>query len=124
MNRDLDVPGALIDWDRSVCLCDAGAPGYVVAVCVTRSGDDVLWIVNADELDADNPRTGNADQPHEQTGPLPLDYVRRLTIATRQGHQRGHRCGRRTRSGTVCRSRVTDPGTACQWHTTERTTEK
>jgi hypothetical protein len=120
VNDPHDKPGALVDWDRSACLCDVGLPGYAAAVCVTRNGTDVLWLIDSDELDTEHPRCGNPDQPHECLGPLPLEYVQRLTIA----HRRGYRCGRRTRSGTVCRMRVSQPGAACEWHrdtTPERT---
>ncbi|OSC32051.1 hypothetical protein B8W69_02845 [Mycobacterium vulneris] len=107
-------PGALIDHKRTACLWSAGRPDYWAAVCVNASGDDVLWLISVDELDAEHPRHGNGDQPHEQLGPLPIEFVRRLTIS-----RRTNRCGRRTQAGRPCRIRVPAEGQACEWHRTK-----
>lgn len=112
---------SLIDDDRSACLCDAGLPGYVAAVAVAADGRTDLVLAN-EELVGDDRHTYNHATPearHEQLGPLPLEYVRRITINNRR--LRGHRCGRRTKSGTVCRMRVPNPGDACEWHRTSST---
>lgn len=76
-----------IDLDRAACLCDVGAPDYVAAVCITDTGDEVLWLVSKSEL-ADSccdqhARAGNADQIHERLGPLPETIRRRLQAAAR-----------------------------------------
>ncbi|BCO35260.1 hypothetical protein BMW24_004510 [Mycobacterium heckeshornense] len=106
--------GALIDHERSTCLCDVGLPGYWLATCVKPDGDTVLWLVDRDELGGDNRCCGYGDDvAHEQLGPLPFEYAQRIAALDRR---RGYRCGRRTRSGTVCRMRVTRPGDACEWH--------
>ena len=106
-------PGSLIDYERAACLCDVGQPDYWAAVCVTASGEDVLWLVCKDELGAEHPRCGSSDQPHERLGPLPLEVVRGITIS-----RRTHRCGRRTKSGAPCRTPVARPGDGCAWHRT------
>lgn len=107
-------PGALIDYERTACLCSAGRPDYLAAVCVTASGNEVLWLVSVNELDAEHPRRGNGDQPHEQLGPLPIEFVRRFTIS-----RRTHRCGRPTQAGRPCRIRVPAGGQACERHRTK-----
>jgi hypothetical protein len=103
--------GSLIDYERTACLCDVGQPDYWAAVCVTASGEDVLWLVSKDELSADHPRCGSADQPHEQLGRLPQHVAHRL-------HARPvHRCGRPTKTtGRPCRIEVTRPGEPCGLH--------
>ena len=58
----------LFDWERSACLCDVGAPGHSIAVAVTDDGRDTLWMVDDAELNAEHPRCGNGDQPHERVG--------------------------------------------------------
>ncbi|WP_084055149.1 hypothetical protein [Mycobacterium avium] len=77
---------SLIDWERSTCLCDAGKPNYVAAVCITGEGDTTLWLVSMSELDGCCPqhaRRGNPHQPHEQLGPLPEQFRQRLQAAAR-----------------------------------------
>jgi hypothetical protein len=114
--NDPDIPGSLIDYARAACLCYAGMPGWFVAVCVAQDGTEFLWLVSEAELESDHPRCGSLNQPHEQLGRLPLEYVRRITIATRT-----HRCGRPTKSGTPCRTPVAHPGDGCAWHRTTTT---
>jgi hypothetical protein len=108
-----DRSDSLIDDERTACLCDVGQPDYWAAVCVTASGEDVLWLVSVEELNAEHPRCGSGEQLHDQLGPLPLEYVRRLTIT-----RRTHRCGRPTKSGRPCRTPVVHPGDTCAWHRT------
>jgi hypothetical protein len=105
-----DLDGfALIDWERSACLCDVGAPGNSVAVAVTADGRDVFWLVDEAELHAEHPRHGNADQPHEWTGPLPDRWRHRIAAAP-------FRCGRPRADGRPCRQAVKAAGRPCCWH--------
>ena len=102
-------PYSLVDYERTACLCDVGQPDYWAAVCVTASGGDVLWLVCKDELGAEHPRCGTADQPHDQIGPLPDRYRLGLQAVP-------IRCGRPTKSGAPCRTPVHQSGVACAWH--------
>ncbi|EFG79556.1 hypothetical protein HMPREF0591_0533 [Mycobacterium parascrofulaceum ATCC BAA-614] len=100
---------ALVDWERSACLCDVGSAGYVLAVAVTSDGADTLWIVDDAELHAEHPRYGSADQLHEQLGPL--------SAALRERIWPTPRCGRPTKgTGRPCRIVVSGPGEACGLH--------
>ncbi|MEX3650378.1 hypothetical protein [Mycolicibacterium porcinum] len=99
---------ALVDWERSACLCDVGMPGYSLAVCVTATGDGVLWMVSLDELDARHPRQGNGNQAHEQVGRLPAVWRRRILGDPR--------CGAPTTAGRPCRTRVANQGEVCGVH--------
>jgi len=105
----------LVDLDHAACLCDVGLPGYVAAVAVDSDGEAHLllaeWGSVGDEAKRYDPLTAQA--PHEQTGPLPIEYVHRITISRRQ---RGHRCGRLTKAGRPCRIAVRRPGDACGLH--------
>jgi hypothetical protein len=100
---------SLIDHDRTACLCDVGAPDYLAAVCVTPDGEDVLWLVCKTELDAEDPRCGNANQRHEQLGRLPQTVRDRIWGDAL-------RCGRPTATGKPCRQRVAEPGRSCGVH--------
>ncbi|BCQ09665.1 hypothetical protein JMUB5695_03115 [Mycobacterium heckeshornense] len=105
--------GALIDHERSTCLCDVGLPGYWLATCVKPDGDTVLWLVDRDELGGDNRCCGYGDDmAHEQLGPLPPTWRSRVWDTPT-------RCGRRTVHGGRCRIPVTVPGQACYWHRRE-----
>jgi hypothetical protein len=105
---------ALVDWERTVHLCDVGMPGHVIAVAVTDDGRDTLWIVDEEELHAEDPRHGNGDQPHEWTGALPERWRHRVALAP-------YRCGRRTKTtGRPCRIEVSAPGRACGLHSEGR----
>jgi hypothetical protein len=107
---------SIIDDSRTVCLCDVGRPGYLAATAVAADGTEHLILAECDALGDESVRyyPACAAVAHEQLGALPIEYVRRLTIASRR--TRGHRCGRRTRSGTVCKMRVPRAGQACEWH--------
>jgi len=104
--------GSLIDYERSACLCDVGAPDYVAAVCVASGGEDVLWLVSKTEFEAEDPRCGNANQRHEQLGRLPATVRDRIWPPIR--------CGRPTSSGLPCRIRVGEPGRPCGTHAKPR----
>jgi hypothetical protein len=100
---------SLIDWERSACLCHAGAPDCMAAVCVTEDGETVLWLVSATELGADQPRAGNPNQPHEKLGRLPQSVRDRIWGDSL-------RCGRPRSNGQPCRTRVNEPGQVCSFH--------
>jgi hypothetical protein len=109
----LNEYASIIDDARTTCLCDVGRPGYIAATAITAEGREhlVLAELNAigDEHVLYDPTC--TDIAHEQLGPLPLEFVRRLTIS-----RRTHRCGRPTKSGTPCRTPVTKPGDTCARH--------
>ncbi|GFG98129.1 hypothetical protein MTIM_40080 [Mycobacterium timonense] len=99
----------LLDWGRSACLCDVGAPGQSVAVAVTADGRDVFWLLDETEPHADYPRYGDARQPHEQHGPLPDALRERIWPTPRRG--------RPTKgTGRPCRIAVSAPAEACRLH--------
>jgi hypothetical protein len=104
---------ALVDWERSACLCDVGASGHSVAVAVDDDGRDVLWIVDEAELHAEHPRHGNSNQPHEQLGPLPKSVADRIR---RRGPDVAHMCAGYNKQGQPCRLRVARPGDRCLFH--------
>jgi hypothetical protein len=105
--------GSLVDNERSACLWDVGAPDFVAAVCVTPDGEDVLWLVSKTELDAEHPRCGRAEQPHEKLGRLPHTVRERIWGDSL-------RCGRPTAAGKPCRHRVKEPGQICDMHARPR----
>ena len=107
--------GALVDWRRAACLCDAGAPDLVMAVCVTAGGGDVLWLVRPSMLSSENdPACGDPGQPHEQIGRLPAHIRDRIWGDAL-------RCGRPRFDGQPCRHRVKEPGQTCRAHAVRTT---
>jgi len=105
----------LIDPHRQRCLCDVGAPGFRVAVAVDADGEQHLLLADVDRI-GDETALVNTSCPsasHDQLGPLPLEFTRRLTVSLRT-----HRCGRMTKSGAPCRIAVHRPGDACARHRT------
>jgi hypothetical protein len=88
MNHDPDED--LIDEVRTACLCDVGAPGYLAATAVDPDGQTRFVIADLRRIDDDTARYDRhcRDVPHEQLGPLPLEYVKRLTISQRH-HPKG-----------------------------------
>jgi hypothetical protein len=111
-----DSKRVFLDPNRSACLCDVGAPGYLAATCIDADGSEHLVVAcdAAVGTPAGRWRAGGGDVPHEQLGALPIEFVRRLTIS-----RRTHRCGRPTQAGRPCRNRVPAEGDACDWHRTK-----
>ena len=111
------MSGYITDSRRATCLCDAGAPDYVATVAVDSDGCEHLVLAERYSIGDEHVRYDATcrDVPHEQTGPLPLEYVRRLMISIRSAGV--HRCGRPTKTtGRPCRIEVTPPGEACGLH--------
>jgi hypothetical protein len=111
----------IIDSLRTACLCDVGCTDFVAVVVVGADGAEHLALaecvsINDEDVTCDTACSGVA---HEQLGPLPLEYTRRITIALRV-----HRCGRPTKTGAPCRSPVAQPGDLCAWHRTPTHTER
>lgn len=101
-----------IDWDHAACLCDAGAPDYVAAVCVNADGQEVLWLVNMPVLEGHGCEVthGSSSQAwHEGLGELPEFWRSRVLWA-------GPRCGRPRVDGQPCRQQVREAGLACCFH--------
>lgn len=111
-DHDHDQFKTIVDRKRCVFLCDVGLVGYTNALCIDRRGDEKAWLI--DEAVPGVPRTphGDADQPHEQLGPLPAHWRHRLALAP-------FRCGRPRADGRRCQL-VGEPGRACGRHS-ERT---
>ncbi|WP_375489676.1 hypothetical protein [uncultured Mycobacterium sp.] len=112
-----DSGGQIIDPRRAACLCARSTERcdstHLAAVTVGPDGAEHLILAEraaiGDEHVRYDPTCSAA--AHEQLGPLPLDYVARITAS-----RRVHRCGRRTVSGTPCQTPVHRPGDACGWH--------
>jgi hypothetical protein len=109
----MNVNAHIVDGSRTRCLCDVGSPGYLAVTAVAADGTEHLVLAESDSLGEGGARYDAAcsDVAHEQAGPLPLEYVRRVTIAARI-----NRCGRLTQAGRPCRIRVAVVGAACEWH--------
>jgi hypothetical protein len=100
----LTDPG-IIDPNRTVCLCEAGAPGYQAAVAVDDTGGETYWIADTSLLGRDDVDHGVIPR-HEQLGPLPGGWRDRLL-----------RCGQPTaKTGRPCRLAVDELGGACVFH--------
>lgn len=108
--------GHLLDYDRSVCLCDVGQADYLAATAIDANGIEHLVLAERSAISDPTVQYESTcrDVAHEQLGALPLESVRRLTIS-----RRAHRCGRRTQAGRPCRIRVSTEGQACEWHRTK-----
>jgi hypothetical protein len=108
----------LIDADRTICLCAAGQPDYIAATAVAADGGEHLVLALEAAVGDERVRYDARCRAvaHEQLGELPIEYVRRVTIAA----TRRHRCGRPTAAGGRCRIEVDRPGGACHWHKRER----
>ena len=123
--------GEFIDYDRTTCLCDVGAPEYLAATLVTRDGQTRLVLVH-EQLIGDAQPGYDPDcrgASHEQPGRLPGYWVNRIA-ALQEWHtimaeaaqmlaaenRATHRCGQPPNSGAPCRTPVARPGAACSWH--------
>lgn len=105
---------ALVDRERSACLCDVGMPGHSIAVAVTSTGDTSLWLVDDAALGAKHQQWGNDNQPHEQQGPLPEHWRHRVDQVF--ARRNWPRCGRPRKDGRPCRAPVARHGQHCSWH--------
>jgi hypothetical protein len=74
-----------IDDARTACLCDVGRPDYIAATAVGADGTEQLVLAELAALGDDNVRydANCAAVEHEHLGALPLEFVRRITIARR-----------------------------------------
>jgi hypothetical protein len=78
MNDDRTV---IIDDQRSVCLCETGC-NYMAATVIGADGTEYLMLLRFSDIgrsavyDADCVTVG-----HEQVGPLPIEYVKRIAIS-------------------------------------------
>lgn len=98
----------LIDADRTVCLCDQGAPNYLAAVTVDPDGNTTMWVARRDQIDAPDQQLGCACPtcaPHEQ-----------LPGVKRQRCSPIPRCGQPTRAGHPCQAYVKRHGDTCAHH--------
>ena len=74
----------LIDGHRTCFLADVGLPGYVAAVTVSADGSEHLVLARLEQLRDDTRYDSRCpDVLHDQTGPLPLEVVKRIAIAIR-----------------------------------------
>ncbi|MDT5369269.1 MAG: hypothetical protein QOC62_3700 [Mycobacterium sp.] len=104
----------MIDDDRTACLCDVGAADYLAAVVVDSDGTPHMVLAECASIGHPDVRcdTTCGSAVHEQLGPLPIEYVRRITIS-----RRTQRCGRPTKTtGRPCRIEVTRIGEPCGLH--------
>ena len=101
---------SLVDYARTACLCAASNADYLAALVVEADGTERLVLV--EKASIGDPDAGyNAacpDAPHEQTGPLPSVFKRRV--------YGDPRCGAPTTSGRPCRHKVRAPGDRCSLH--------
>jgi|GEM_PF-4318574 len=76
----------LADTTRSATLADVGAPGYLAATIVDTDGSTHYTLARIDAMGDHATRfdATAAYVAHEQLEPLPLETVRRITIAARQ----------------------------------------
>ncbi len=89
----------LVDVNRSAVLTlDLDA-----AVAVHPDGSESLWLL----VPGDDDGPASPPPAHEQTGPLPESYQRRLAQL---------RCGRPRVDGLPCRTPVAAVGQACSHH--------
>jgi hypothetical protein len=86
-----DDGACLIDPGRTAFLCEVGGRGFLAATAVRPDGTSHLVIACLGVLgDADTKYdSGCAHVEHEGIGPLPLEYIRRLTISRRRQRSEG-----------------------------------
>lgn len=75
----------LVDGVGTVGLADVGAPGYFAATVITAAGETHYVLAEYERLgDSTADYDGQCpDAIHEQLGPLPLEFVKRIAIASR-----------------------------------------
>ena len=129
----MNTEGEVIDYDRTTCLCDVGAPEYLAATLVTRDGQTRLVLVHKDLIgDAQpgyDPDCRGAS--HEQPGRLPRYWANRIA-ALQEWHailgeagqmlaaENRHRCGRaRPKLGAAAGQPSHDPASV-SWHGDQR----
>lgn len=81
----------ILDHTRSADLSDVGAPDYLATTVVSAEGSEYLVLAERNSLGNPTVRF-DADcsaVDHEQTGPLPLEYCRRLAINRRRQRTEG-----------------------------------
>lgn len=107
----------IIDAARTTALFDVGAPEYDAATVIGGDGNAHLVLVCRSNIGDETALYDSRclDVKHEQLGPLPLNVVKRITIAQRRIT---HRCGRRTKSGHRCQVPVQNAGDTCSCHRT------
>ncbi len=76
---------SLVDPVRSVHLYDVGGPGYLAATAIQPDGDTHYVIARLNRLGEEEPyRPTCPEVEHEQTGALPLEFVKRIAVAQRR----------------------------------------
>lgn len=100
----------IFDPDRSVGFDDVGGGDYRVVVALEPGGTTTFMLYSPAESEQLKSIAIPDTPPHEQRGPLPPAFQRRIHAVL------GHRCGRPTRTGQVCRKRVPATGQACWCH--------
>jgi hypothetical protein len=100
--------GYQIDVARSACLCDVGG-AYFAGVGIDVDGTERLALFGLFE-DPPGVRYDHACRgvAHEQVGPLPASWRRRI--------HGDPRCGAPTAAGRPCRAKVMEPGDVCALH--------
>lgn len=97
------------DLQRSALLWDVGAPGYLAAVGVDSDGEEYLALLEFYESGPRDPvDVVCATARHEQVGPLPAVWRRRINGDPR--------CGQSTWAGRPCRMKVKRQGDVCDIH--------
>jgi hypothetical protein len=99
-------PMNIVDLDRSACLCDVGLPEWRAVTVVEPDGATHLMLVWDHRQGSYDPTCGAV--AHEQLGPLPASWRRRV--------YGDPRCGALTASGRPCRHKVMEPGDHCSLH--------
>lgn len=113
MSRDdqADVDGCTgpdAPWQLYVIEAVAANDQFVLGECIASTGETTLWLLRACVLDRDHQQHGRTDAAHEQLGPLPQIYRRRLRGVPA-------RCGAARRNGQACRNVVARGADRC-WH--------
>lgn len=100
----------IFDPGSSVSFDDVGGGDYRVVVALEPGGSTTFMLYSPAECERLKSIPIPETPPHEQRGPLPPDFHRRIHVVL------VHRCGRPTRAGQVCQKKVAATGLACCWH--------